>query len=94
MCTLLDIHVFNPINVLCRMIFKLRYGFSPEVLHLLQMEIKYLVMSFLFRRTKLRRTAYSKDIKHSVKHEEVELKEVWCIFRVTSDINGERQITL
>ena len=46
-------------------------------------------MSFLFRRTKLRRTAYSKDIKYSVKHEEVEHKEVRCIFRVASDINGE-----
>ena len=49
-------------------------------------------MSFLFRPTKLRRTAYSKDIKYSVKHEEVEHKEVGCIFRVASDINGERQL--
>ena len=49
-------------------------------------------MSFLFRPTKLRRTAYSKDIKYSVKHEEVEHKEVRCIFRVASDINGERQL--
>jgi hypothetical protein len=44
MCTKLDIHVCIPINVLCRMTFKLRYGISPEVLHLLQKEIKYLDM--------------------------------------------------
>ena len=41
---------------------------------------------------KLRCTAYSKDIKHSVNHEEVEHKEVQCIFRVASEINGERQL--
>jgi len=49
-------------------------------------------MLVFFRRTKLRRTAYSKDIKHSVKHEEVEHKEVRCTFRVASHTNGERQL--
>ena len=44
MCTQLDIHVCIPMNVLCRMAFKLRCGFSPEVLHLLQKEIKHLDM--------------------------------------------------
>jgi hypothetical protein len=44
MYTQLDIHVFIPINVLCRMAFKLRCGFSPEFLHLLQKEIKYFDM--------------------------------------------------
>jgi hypothetical protein len=44
MYTQLDIHVFIPINVLCQMVFKLRCGFSPDVLHLLQKEIKYLDM--------------------------------------------------
>ena len=44
MYTQLDIHVFIPINVLFQMVFKLRCGFSPEVLHLLQKEIKYLDM--------------------------------------------------
>lgn len=50
-------------------------------------------MLLCFRRMKLRRTAFSENNKQSVKHEEVEHKQVLCTFRVTSvDINGGRQL--